>query len=107
LCGLPVVGSRVLCWAWFQIEARCAGRDRMLGVVPDQGPLCRVWYHAGVVGGCGWQASDGDRSAEHAYAADRCAHEIVGFLKVVGGALAAADRQAVGRLGQRGSHSRF
>jgi len=30
-------------------------------------------------------------------AADRFAREIVGFLKVVGGALAAADRQTVGR----------
>ena len=34
LCRLPVVGSRVLCWAWFQIEARYAGRDRVLGVIP-------------------------------------------------------------------------
>ena len=30
----PVVGSRVLCWAWFQIEAGYAGRDRVLGVIP-------------------------------------------------------------------------
>ena len=35
------------------------------------------------------------RAAEPAYAADRFAHEIVGFLKVVGGALAAADRHTV------------
>ena len=27
LCGAAVMGSRVLCWAWFQIEARCASRD--------------------------------------------------------------------------------
>ena len=40
---------------------------------------------------------EGDRVAEHAYAADRFAREIVGFLKVIGGALAAADRQPVGR----------
>ena len=57
-----------------------------------------AWYQDGVVGACGWRASDGDRDAEHAYAADRCAHEIVGFLKVVGGALAAADRHTVGRV---------
>jgi predicted 3-demethylubiquinone-9 3-methyltransferase (glyoxalase superfamily) len=42
-----------------------------------------AWFHAGVVGGCGWRASDGDRVAEHAYAADRFAREIVGFLKAV------------------------
>ena len=58
----------------------------------------QMWYRAGVVGGCGWRANDDDRVAEHAYAADRFAREIVGFLKVVGGALAAADRQPVGRL---------
>ena len=40
-----------------------------------------------------------DQVAEHAYAADRFAREIMRFLKVVGGALAAADRQTVGRLG--------
>src|SRR5215207_783782 len=34
--------------------------------------------------------------AQPAVAADRCAREIVGFLKVVGSALAAAERQAVG-----------
>ena len=42
------------------------------------------------------------RAAEHAYAADRFAREIVGFLKVVGGALAAADRQPVGRASLEG-----
>jgi len=57
----------------------------------------QMWYRAGVVGGCGWRANDDDRVAEHAYAADRFAREIVGFLKVVGSALAAADRQTVGR----------
>jgi hypothetical protein len=41
-----------------------------------------------------WMAS---RAAEHAYAADRFAREIVGFLKVLGSALAAADRQPVRR----------
>jgi hypothetical protein len=56
-----------------------------------------AWFSAGVVGACGWRASEGDRVAEHAYAADRFAREIGGFLKVVGGALAAADRQTVGR----------
>ena len=50
-----------------------------------------------MAGACGWYANDGSRSAEHGIAADRFAREIVGFLKVVGSALAAADRQAVGR----------
>jgi len=51
----------------------------------------RVWSpHAG------GNPHDGDRSAEHAVAADRCAREIVGFLKVISGALAAAERQLVG-----------
>jgi hypothetical protein len=38
-----------------------------------------AWYRAGVVGACEWRASEGDRDAEHAYAADRFAREIVGF----------------------------
>jgi hypothetical protein len=67
-----------------------------MGVVPDQSPLCKVWYHAGVVGGCGWRAREGDRDAEHAYAADRFAREIVRILTVFLDALAAADRQTVG-----------
>jgi hypothetical protein len=37
-----------------------------------------------------------DGAAEHAVAADRFAREIAGFLKVIGGALAAAERQSVG-----------
>ena len=37
-------------------------------------------------------------AAEHAHATDRFAREIVPFLKVIGGALAAADGQTVGRL---------
>jgi len=36
-----------------------------------------------------------DQRAEHAHAADRFAREIVPFVKVLGGALAAADGQAV------------
>ena len=60
----------------------------------------QMWYRAGVVGGCGWRANDDDRVAEHAYAADRCAREIGGFLKARRGARAAADRQAVGPNGQ-------
>jgi hypothetical protein len=40
----------------------------------------QVWYYAGVVGGCGWRSSDGERDAEHAAVADRFAHEIVGIL---------------------------
>ena len=47
-----------------------------------QGPFCRrgsvpVWSAQ-----AGGTPSEGGRSAEHAYAADRCAHEIVGFLTV-------------------------
>src|SRR5438094_476507 len=54
-----------------------------MGVLPIARPLCR----------CGsvpvWSAdaadnpSDGDRSAEHAHAADRCAHEIMRILNVL------------------------
>ena len=51
----------------------------------------QMWNRAGVVGGCGWRANDDDRVAEHAYAADRFAREIVGFLTVVLDALAAAE----------------
>jgi len=54
---------------------------------------------AGVVGACGWYANDGCRSAEQAVAADRFAREIVGFLKASPGALAAAERQALGGTG--------
>ena len=50
---------------------------------------------------------DHAQAAEHAVPADRCAHEIVGFLTRVGGALAAAERQLVGRLGQRGRQPVF
>ena len=78
LCGLPVMqsvirrpvvrkaryGRGATRGTSFQIKARCASRGSMLGVVPDQGPLCRrdprcAWYRpnarcAGVVlGGCG------------------------------------------------------
>ena len=56
-----------------------------------------AWFCACVVGACGWHSNERDRSAEHAYAADRFAREIVGFLTLFGGALAAADRQTVGR----------
>ncbi len=70
-----------------QIEARCAGRD---GV--------QVWsaHAAG-------SPSEGDRSAEQAVAADRFAREIVGFLNTLTGALAAAERQALGRALSRPS----
>ena len=64
-----------------QIEARYAGRDTR-----------RVWSaHAAL------NPSDGDRDAEQAVAADRFAREIVGFLKASHSALAAAERQHVGR----------
>jgi len=50
-----------------------------------------------------------DRAAEHAHAADRFAREIVGFLTPFGGALAAADGQAVGRrrINTRSQTNRF
>src|SRR5438034_11666215 len=62
-------------------------------------PLCRrgtvgVWSaHAG------GNPKEGERSAEHAHAADRFAREIVGILARFRGALAAADGQAVRRPG--------
>jgi hypothetical protein len=79
LCCVPVLGSVVMCWAWFQIKARRAERDCMPIVVLIERRLCRVWFQDGVVGVCGWRASDGDRDAEHAVPADRFAREIVGF----------------------------
>jgi hypothetical protein len=42
-----------------------------------------------------------ESATEHAVAADRCAREIVPFLKRIGGALAAAERQPVGRVSCR------
>jgi len=41
--------------------------------------------------------SELDRDAEHGIAADRCAREIVGFLKASPSALAAAECQTVSR----------
>ncbi len=49
--------------------------------------------------------NDGGRSAEHAVAADRFAREIVPFLTRFGGALAAAERQAVRHPWQGGGLS--
>src|SRR4051812_42414302 len=66
-----------------QMNARCAKCATM-----------RVWS-AHAVG----NPTDRDRSAEHAVAADRFAPEIVRFLTHFGRALAAAERQPVGRLG--------
>ena len=87
----PVMGSVIVCWAWFRLTARCAGVIHVLGVVPTERPLCRrgtvqVWsaHAAG-------NPSDRDRSAEHVVAADRFAREIVGFLTGSSGALAAAE----------------
>jgi hypothetical protein len=73
------------------------------GVIPDAcdsdpTPVVQVWEHGGVVGTYGWHANDRCRSAEHGIAADRFAREIVGFLKVVGGALAATECQTVRRI---------
>jgi len=76
------------------IKARYAGRDRVLCVV-QMNARC---------GGCEsmpvWSAdavgnpNDGDRSAEHADAADRFAREIVGFLI---GSPVARSRRLIGR----------
>jgi hypothetical protein len=33
LCAALVVGSVIVCWAWFQIAARCAERDRVRRVI--------------------------------------------------------------------------
>jgi hypothetical protein len=41
LCGAPVLGSVIMCSAWFPIKARYAGRDSVRDVVPDRGPVCR------------------------------------------------------------------
>jgi hypothetical protein len=71
--------------------ARYGQPSPVLGVISDQGPLCRVCYHAGVVGACEWRANDGDRVAEHVVPADRFAREIVGFWEVFSCALAAAE----------------
>ena len=80
-----------------QIDARYAGCDRVLRVIPTKRPLCQCgtmeMWSAHAVG----NPSDDDRVAEHAYAADRCAREIVGFLKASPSALAATEPQAVGR----------
>ena len=63
----------------------------MLRVMVTGRPLCRcgaMWVWSADAGG---NPSDLDRVAEHIVPADRCAREIGGFLKVVGGALAAAE----------------
>jgi len=51
---MPVVGSVVVCWAWFQIAARCAGRSSRCAWFRAR-PVVPVWYDAGVIGACGWQ----------------------------------------------------
>jgi len=97
LCARYGQGDRVL--GVVQIKARDAGRD-LKCVWFRSRPVVQEWYHAGVVGGCGRQASDSDRDAEHGIAVDRCAREIVGFLKAPPGALAATECQAVRRPGK-------
>ena len=78
LCGAPVLGRVIVCWAWFRLT------PVMPGVIPDgrdtdERSLCQVCYHAGVVGACHSHPNELDRSAEHAVAADRFAREIVEF----------------------------
>ena len=46
----------------------------------DRTPVVQMCYHGGVVGTCHSHANDRCRSTEHAHAADRFAHEIIGFL---------------------------
>jgi len=60
----------VLCWAWFRSNTRRAGRDPF---------LVRSAYAVD-------NPKAGCQSAEHVVPADRCAHEIGAFLKVIGGA---------------------
>jgi hypothetical protein len=74
--------------------ARCGEGDLVLGVIPMNARYA-AWFRAGVVQSCGRQMGTSDQRAEHAHAADRFAREIVGFLEVSPGALAAADGQAV------------
>ena len=84
--------------------ARRARRDRVLGVIP---PSAR---YAGVIAcRCGAvmplrHAKLGSQPAQPAVPADRCAREIVRFYHACCGALAAAERQAVGRLGSVVAH---
>ena len=81
-------------------RARRAQRDRMLRVIP---PNARC---AGVIAcWCGAvmplrHTSVGGQPAQPAVPADRCAPEIVAFLAVCA-ALAAAERQPVGRMSRR------
>ena len=84
-----------------EIKARYAARDRVLDVILTERPSCRrgsveVWSaHAGA------RPSDGERVAEHIVPADRCAREIVGFLKA---SCAARSRQLNGKpFGTRGN----
>jgi hypothetical protein len=90
MCSKLVVDSLIVCWAWFQINARYAERGSLLSMILTERPSCRrgsvqEWStHA--VG----SPSDDDRVAEQIIPADRFAHEISGFLAVIL-ALAAAE----------------
>ena len=69
--------------AWY--EGPFCGVPVMGNVIPDargtdEGTVCRAWCYVGVGGACHSRSNDGDRSAEHAVAADRFAREIVCFL---------------------------
>ena len=73
-------------------------------VAPDRSPLCRrgmvpVWSADAI----GTQTTDA--GAPNMPMQPTAAREIVGFLTVVGGALAAADEQAVGRVSVRNAAS--
>jgi len=68
-CGLPVVPGVIACWAWFQSTPVVPGV-----IVCWAWFRCRLvmpaWYHADVVGPCGWWSEATDRAAEHAHAVD-------------------------------------
>jgi hypothetical protein len=70
---MHVLGSRVLCWVWFQIEARYAGRDPVLGVMVTERPSCRRGFVPVWSADAAGNPSDCDRSAEHAHAVDAAA----------------------------------
>jgi len=96
-----------------QRDSRCAwcrSRPVMQGVLPDargsdrtpvvgRGTM-QVWS-ADAAG----NPKEGDRSAEHGIAVDRCAPEIVGFLKASPSALAATECHTVRHPWKRDCHS--
>jgi hypothetical protein len=98
LCGVPAsyapVPIRSLCGATFLFGVRCAG---VIG--------CSVWFYRTPVVPWGArmplrQASVIRQPAQPAVPADRFAPKIGEFFRVIGGTLAAAERQSVRLLGR-------